>query len=65
MALGLLHWTPETFWNATFHEITTAYIGHCRVNGIGPFSKDKVGMTAAKVAHLQNWFEEERSMENS
>jgi hypothetical protein len=34
-ALGVLHWTPDAFWNSTFYEISCAYIGHCRANGLG------------------------------
>ena len=36
-ALGVLHWPPDKFWNSTFYEMSCAYIGHARANGLGPW----------------------------
>lgn len=32
-------WKPHTFWNATFYEISCAYVGHCRYHRIGPWAE--------------------------
>jgi hypothetical protein len=33
-ALGVLKWTPDVFWNATFYEYTAAMVGHLQSQGI-------------------------------
>lgn len=38
-ALGVLHWRPGDFWNATFFEISAAYVGHCRSNQVGFYAQ--------------------------
>jgi hypothetical protein len=34
-ALGSLGWKPDDFWNATFYEMSCAYAGYCKENGVG------------------------------
>ena len=33
-ALGILKWTPQEFWNATFYEYTAAMKGHLVSQGV-------------------------------
>jgi len=37
IALGVLGWTPETFWKSTPHEFVAAYEG-----SIGDFGQEKI-----------------------
>lgn len=52
-ATGVLHWAPETFWNATFYELSCAYIGHCKANGLGFFAANAAGMTRDMIDQLK------------
>lgn len=43
-ALGILKWSPEQFWNATFYEYTAAMKGHLVSQGIDmtpPMTRDE------------------------
>lgn len=31
--MGTLHWAPRDFWEATYYEISCAYVGHLRGTG--------------------------------
>lgn len=31
-AFGVLHWSPSTFWSATFYELSCAYAGFSKAN---------------------------------
>ena len=33
-ALGVLNWTPETFWKSTHHELMTANRGYIKANKV-------------------------------
>jgi len=33
-ALGVLRWTPDVFWKATFYEYTAAMAGHLQSQGL-------------------------------
>ena len=33
-ALGVLKWSPDSFWAATFYEYTAAMKGHLAENGV-------------------------------
>ena len=48
-ALGVLHWPPDQFWRATFYELSCAYIGHCRANGMGKWARREDGWTRAEI----------------
>lgn len=42
--LGLLKWTPDVFWNATFYEYTAAMKGHLASTGVSqsdPVTRDE------------------------
>lgn len=47
--LGVLHWDPDRFWRATFFELSCAYIGHCRSNGVGKWARRPDGWTRAEI----------------
>jgi hypothetical protein len=48
-AMGILRWTPETFWRATMYEYTAAMKGHLVAKGV-KFSEPS--MTREEVAEL-------------
>lgn len=48
-ALGSLAWTPKTFWDATFYEISCAYVGHCEANGIPPYGSNGKSLTDTEL----------------
>lgn len=48
-ALGVLKWSPDRFWKATFYEISCAYVGHSRAEGTGYFAKRPDGWTAEGI----------------
>lgn len=56
-ALGVLHWSPDTFWNATFYEVSCAYTGHCEVNRVEGFGRS---LTEEEAAELQEVVEDLR-----
>lgn len=33
-ALGVLHWTPDTFWGASYYEYTCAMAGYLASKGV-------------------------------
>ena len=35
-ALGILKWSPDGFWSATFYEYTAAMKGHLVSQGVDP-----------------------------
>lgn len=51
-AMGVLGWTPDTFWKATFYDFTAAMKGHLISSGADmsqPPSKEEIN--AAFKAH--------------
>jgi hypothetical protein len=42
-ALGVLGWSPSEFWSSTPLELTSAYVGYCRREGIGKWQPDPAG----------------------
>lgn len=56
--LGALNWSPDEFWNSTFYELSCAYIGYCRVNGVGRFAVDESGWSDASVDLFRKEVEE-------
>jgi hypothetical protein len=56
VALGVIGWTPDAFWNSTFLEITSAYVGYCQREGIGPW-KPKAPMTEQEADELREDYE--------
>lgn len=42
-ALGVLRWPPSEFWNSTPLELTSAYVGYCRREGLGRWEADPAG----------------------
>lgn len=57
-ALGVLHWTPDDFWNSTFLEISCAYIGHARSNGLGPWQIHPNGWSGVMIEQHKQEIEE-------
>lgn len=51
-ALGVLMWSPQTFWNSTFPEWWAAVKGYRRANGTMN-STDDVGMTMQELDEMQ------------
>ena len=50
VALGVLGWTPETFWNATPHEFWAAVEGRLALNrggGDAPLSAEDIATIEA------------------
>lgn len=41
----MLGWSPDTFWKATFYEVSCAYIGYCQANGVGRWGTNAAGWT--------------------
>ncbi|WP_442577865.1 phage tail assembly chaperone [Mesorhizobium sp. ASY16-5R] len=60
-ALGILKWSPNTFWQATFYEYTAAMKGHLVSQGVeikSPMSRDEYltlkAEDAAKTKRMPN-----------
>lgn len=57
-ALGILKWSPPTFWNATFYEFTAAMRGHFVSAGVDmtpPVSRDEyLTLKAEEEARVRN-----------
>lgn len=49
LGLGVLGWTPDTFWNSTPFETSCAYIGYCKANGAGRWAVHKDGWSDADL----------------
>jgi hypothetical protein len=55
LALGVLQWTPSQFWDATFYEVSCAYIGYARANGVGPWAVGPHGWSEVQaIEHLED-----------
>lgn len=53
--LGVKDWSPQEFWSATFYELSCAYIGYCRANGVGKWARRPDGWTRAELeVHSEN-----------
>lgn len=52
-ALGVLRWSPADFWNSTPLELTSAYVGYCRREGIGRWQPDPAGFNFESAAAAQ------------
>jgi hypothetical protein len=57
-ALGILKWTPDQFWKATFYEYTAAMKGHLTSQGVSlepPIDRDEfLAMKAEDEARERN-----------
>lgn len=51
-ALGVLCWTPAEFWGSTPLELTSAYVGYCRREGLGRWQADSAGINADTAEEL-------------
>lgn len=55
LALGVLKWTPETFWAATLVEFDAAMLGHMESLGVdpddGPPSQDDLDWLKENFGH--------------
>jgi hypothetical protein len=52
-AIGMLRWSPETFWRATMFEYTAGMKGHMAANGVDLTP----GLTVDDVKELQDQHE--------
>ena len=52
VALGALGWPPESFWQASYAELTAAYVGHCKAKGLGPYAQAPGRFSGAEVRRL-------------
>ncbi len=48
-ALGVLLWTPETFWKSTMADLMIAYYGYSKANNV----EEKRGMTKSEFSSLK------------
>lgn len=66
VALGVLGWTPDTFWSATYREFSNAWAGKARMEGWGPFRRPtgQIGepWTEAQVANVRQAMEDHKRM---
>lgn len=53
VALGPLRWSPQTFWASTFYELSNAWIGHCKSEGIGRWRVHKDGWSDVAIEEHQ------------
>lgn len=56
MACGVLGWTPQAFWHATYFDFTYAIVGHKKVNK-NPNSWNKKDIREAKEKLKQQQIE--------
>lgn len=62
VALGVLRWTPETFWNSTFYEFSCAYVGYCMAEGIGPYRSQPGFDSAVEVDRFLEEIEQMKAL---
>lgn len=49
----MLGWTQDQFWNGTFYELSCAYVGYCKREGVGRFKVHEDGWSGASIdAHI-------------
>lgn len=53
----MLKWTPTDFWDCTPRELTNAYVGYCRREGIGRWEADQAGFNFETAAQMQRTME--------
>lgn len=51
-ALGMLGWTPETFWNSTPPELRLAFEGFAKMHGLDK-AKENAPVTSDELEELE------------
>lgn len=58
-ALGVLRWSPETFWASTFYEVSCAYMGHLIEQGAFKQSHEWTKADVDEIEALKKRFPDE------
>lgn len=56
----MLRWTPNDFWDSTPRELTNAYVGYCRREGVGRWEPDPAGFNFETAAQAQRVMETQK-----